>query len=219
MPNPPPKDTAYPFLTAALVVLSLVAFFVWQLGFGVDEAVAEAGFPPKDWAAGAPHRREHFALATFMHGGVFHVLANMSVLWLFGARLERLLGPWKFALLYLLAAYAGLRAHVLFAPKSLLPMVGAGSAISGVLGAWLMLHRRRGLDFLLPGRAPHWLAPVPVWTAAPLWLGLQALSHRVSTAHHGGIGAFAELVAGLVAGVGASFILKPGNRRGPPIAE
>jgi hypothetical protein len=213
MPLPAQRPAPYPFLTAAVVVISLVAFFIWQLGFGVYESVAEAGFPPKDWASKAPHRREHFALSTFMHGGVFHVLLNMSGLWIFGTRLERLLGPLKFAVIYIVAAYVGLRAHVLFDPKSTVPMVGAGGAVSGVLGAWCMLHRGRGIGALFPDRLPAPLAHTPVWIAAFVWLGLQALSHTVSTAHRGGSAAYGELIAGLLTGVATTGFLKPARHR------
>jgi membrane associated rhomboid family serine protease len=209
----------YPFLTAALVVLSLVAFFIWQLGFGVDESVQEAGFPPSDWAGLAPHRREHYVLSTFMHGGIFHVLANMGVLWVFGSRLERLMGPFKFALIYIAAGYAGLRVHVRLDTQSIVPMVGAGGAISGVLGAWLALHRRARLDSLLRDRLPAPLADLPLWTTALLWIALQALSHAICTAHYGTVPAYAELLAGLGTGAAATLVLKPTPRRGMPATE
>ncbi len=213
MPRSPAKPGPhFPFITGALVVLSLVAFFIWQFGFGVDESVADAGFPPRDWASQAPHRSEHFALSTFMHGGIFHVLANMTVLWVVGSRLERLLGPIKFAVIYILAAYIGLVAHIVLNARSALPMVGAGGAISGIVGAWVMLHRRLGLDSLAPTRLPSALAVVPVWTVAFLWLGIQALSHAISTAHYGGLPAYAELIAGLGAGAASTCVIKPARR-------
>ena len=203
------KDHAlFPFLTAAVVVLSLVAFFLWQLGFGVDESVAEAGCAPKDWASLSEHRREHYALATFMHGGIFQVLANMSVLWIFGSRLERLMGPFKYALIYVFACYIGLRAHVRINTQSIVPMVGAGGAISGVLATWLWLHRRSKLGSLAPDRLPAPLAGLPLWIVAPLWIALQALSHALCTSHAGGWPAYAELFAGLAAGVGVTYLIK-----------
>ena len=217
MPLPPTRPAPlYPFLTAAVVVLSLVAFFIWQLGFGVDESVQEAGFLPKDWASLSPHRREHYVLSTFMHGGIFHVLANMGVLWFFGTRLERLLGPFKFALIYIIAGYIGLRVHVRISTQSIAPMVGAAGAISGVLGAWLMLHRHEDLDSLWPDRLPEPLASWPLWLTAFVWIGLQALSHAISTAHSGGFAAYAELIAGLGAGAAATYFIKPERRRGMP---
>jgi membrane associated rhomboid family serine protease len=213
MPLPEKRPAPSPFLTAAVVVISLITFFIWQLGFGVDESIAAASFAPRDWTARAPHRYEHYALSTFMHGGLFHVLVNMAVLWLFGSQLERVLGRGRLALIYLVACYLGLRAHVLFDAKSALPMVGAGGAISGVLGAWLAIHRRQGLEALLPDRLPEPIVRAPVWVLVPLWLGLQALSHAASTAHRGGAPAYAELTAGFLAGVAIGWVVKPNRRK------
>lgn len=212
MPRPPRKAHPYPFLTATVVALSLVAFFIWQLGFGIDESVAGAGFPPRDWSGGAPHRLEHYALSTFMHGGIFHVLANMAVLWTVGSQLERLLGPLKFAVIYIVTAYVGLRAHVIVDSRSALPMVGAGGAICGLVGAWIMFNRTRGLDSLLPRRLPEAPVMIPVWTVALLWGAIQALSHALSTAHSGGFPAYAELIAGLATGAALTWIVKPARR-------
>src|SRR5213595_79821 len=78
----------------------------------------------------------------FMHGGWFHLIGNMLFLWVFGNNIEDVMGHGKFLIFYLLCGTAAAAAQVFVSPHSVVPMVGASGAISGVLGAYLHHHRR-----------------------------------------------------------------------------
>jgi membrane associated rhomboid family serine protease len=75
----------------------------------------------------------------FMHGGYLH-LGGMLYLWIFGDNIEDSTGHFRYAVFYLLCGVAAALAQAFVDPPSELPMVGASSAISGVLGAYILLH-------------------------------------------------------------------------------
>jgi membrane associated rhomboid family serine protease len=79
--------------------------------------------------------------AAFLHGGIVHLFLNMLMLWWFGSPLEALLGPGRFVGLYLVSALAGSAGALVLSPQAL--TVGASGAVFGILGAGLLLERRR----------------------------------------------------------------------------
>jgi membrane associated rhomboid family serine protease len=87
----------------------------------------------------------------FMHGSWLHLLGNMLFLWIFGNNVEDRLGSIKFILFYLLCGVGASLVHVLFNLNSLTPVIGASGAVSGVMGAYLLLFpnaRIRTLVFI-----------------------------------------------------------------------
>jgi membrane associated rhomboid family serine protease len=76
----------------------------------------------------------------FMHGGLFHIAGNMLYLWIFGNNIEDRLGHTRFLVFYLLSGAVAAYAHALSSPSSEIPMVGASGAVSGILGAYLLLY-------------------------------------------------------------------------------
>src|SRR3546814_7189725 len=78
----------------------------------------------------------------FLHGGWMHLIGNMLFLWIFGDNVEDAMGHGRYLLFYLLCGVAGSLAHAAVNPDSVQPVVGASGAISGVMGAYLMLHPR-----------------------------------------------------------------------------
>ncbi|MDQ1397399.1 MAG: hypothetical protein QOG64_2658 [Acidimicrobiaceae bacterium] len=83
--------------------------------------------------------------AAFLHGSILHIAFNMGALYIFGSQVERALGAARFLALYLLAAVGGSVGSLLFAPRNV-QSVGASGAIFGLLGAYLVIARRRGMD-------------------------------------------------------------------------
>jgi membrane associated rhomboid family serine protease len=86
-----------------------------------------------------------------MHGSILHLLGNMLFLWIFGNNIEDYLGKLKFIIFYLLAGIGASLAHVLFNWNSITPVIGASGAISGIMGAYLILYPKakvRTLVFL-----------------------------------------------------------------------
>lgn len=87
----------------------------------------------------------------FMHGSLWHLLGNMLFLWIFGNNIEDYLGRFKFILFYLVCGLGASLTHILFHFNSLIPVIGASGAVSGVMGAYLVLYpqaRVRSLVFI-----------------------------------------------------------------------
>ena len=90
-------------------------------------------------------------ISIFMHGSLWHLLGNMLFLWIFGNNIEDFLGRFKFLIFYLASGIGASLVHVGFNWNSLIPVVGASGAISGIMGAYLILFPRarvRTLVFL-----------------------------------------------------------------------
>src|SRR5438093_10106716 len=83
----------------------------------------------------------------FLHASLMHLGGNMLYLWIFGNNIEDVMGHGRFVLFYLLCGVAAVFGHAITAPDSTVPMIGASGAISGVLGAYLLLF---------PRRSPRW---------------------------------------------------------------
>lgn len=136
----------------------------------------------------------------FMHGGIMHLLGNMWFLWIFGDNIENDFGRLRYLVFYLLCGILASLAHVLpnmSGPASLIPSLGASGAISGVMGAYLVLHSRRRVRILLL----RMVTDVPGFVAVGLWLLFQIFSSMTALGGAGGGVAYGAHIGGLVAGV------------------
>src|SRR4051794_19902485 len=112
----------------------------------------------------------------FLHGGWSHIIGNCLFFWVFGNNVEDSMGRLRFLFFYLLCGLAGAAAQVLTNPASPVPMVGASGAISGVLGAYLLLYPRVRVRVLVG----WFLLSLPAYLVLLSWIGLQILSARLS---------------------------------------
>jgi membrane associated rhomboid family serine protease len=137
----------------------------------------------------------------FMHGGWFHLIGNMWFLWLFGRNVEDVMGPARYAAFYLLAGLAAAAAQVLADPGSALPMVGASGAISGVMGAYVVLFPKVRVHVLIFLGIFVTTVTLPAYMMLGYWFLLQVLGGSVNAlqATGGGV-AFAAHVGGFLAG-------------------
>jgi membrane associated rhomboid family serine protease len=134
----------------------------------------------------------------FMHGSWLHLLSNVWFLWLFGNNVEDSLGHLRYLVFYLLSGLAATAAHVYAEPGSLVPMVGASGAVSGLMGGYLVLYPRIRIQTLFLIIFIVRIVPVPAWVVLIFWFALQLLSGFATT----GVGvAFWAHVGGFVAGV------------------
>ena len=151
--------------------------------------------------------------AIFVHGGWLHLLGNMLFLWVFGNNVEDRFGRLRFLLFYLGVGVIATYAFALTGPNSEQPLVGASGAISGVLGAYLLLFPRAkvislvSFFFFLPVRLPAWLV-------LGLYFVLQAFYAAGAGLTGGGTVAYLVHVVGFVLGVGV--VLALGRRLRPP---
>ncbi|WP_439814900.1 rhomboid family intramembrane serine protease [Zavarzinia sp. CC-PAN008] len=145
----------------------------------------------------------------FVHGSTAHLLGNMLFLWIFGNNVEDTIGRLRFVVFYLTCGVLAAVAEMVAEPASPVPLVGASGAISGVLGAYFLLHPRARIWMLLafiPLRVPAW-AMIGLWFVMQLWDGLTgaAEAERVAWLAH---------VGGFVAGLALIKPFMP-RRRGP----
>lgn len=113
--------------------------------------------------------------AMFMHGGIAHLLGNMWFLWIFGDNIEEDLGRTRYVVFYLVCGLLASLAHVFLnatGPAAQIPSLGASGAISGVMGAYLVLHPHRRVTVLLL----RILTNVPGYVAVGLWFVFQVVS-------------------------------------------
>ena len=137
----------------------------------------------------------------FLHGGWMHLLGNMWFLWLFGNNIEDSMGRLRFLVFYLLCGVAAALAQVIVNPASPIPMVGASGAISGVMGAYLILYPRVRVYAIVPlGIIPISIA-LPAWTMLLYWFGMQFLGGVFGSATEQGGVAFWAHAGGFVAGL------------------
>jgi membrane associated rhomboid family serine protease len=155
----------------------------------------------------------------FLHGGWLHLLGNALFFWVFGRNVEDALGRGRFLLFYLACGLVAAAAQVLSDPASAVPMVGASGAISGVMGAYLMLHPSARIRMLFIFIIFFKVFRVPAWLVLLYWFGVQVLEAlpQLSGAEHAvssGVAVMAH-VAGFVAGIAFARPLALRPARGP----
>jgi membrane associated rhomboid family serine protease len=150
----------------------------------------------------------------FLHGSWMHLLGNMWFLWLFGNNIEDSMSRPRFVAFYLLCGLAAALAQVMADPSSTVPMVGASGAISGVMGAYLLLFPRVRVFTLVPLGFFVTSIALPAWLMLVYWAALQFLGGITSAIGEpagGGIAFWAHL-GGFVAGVALVKLLERPER-------
>jgi membrane associated rhomboid family serine protease len=137
----------------------------------------------------------------FLHGGVMHLGGNMLYLWIFGDNIEEAMGRVRYVIFYLLAGLGASLTHVITNPHSDVPAIGASGAISGVLGAYLLLYPRAQVMTLVVLGFFIRLLYIPAGIVLGLWFVVQLLSGGLTAGQPGGGVAFWAHVGGFVAGM------------------
>jgi membrane associated rhomboid family serine protease len=136
----------------------------------------------------------------FLHGGWLHLIGNMLYLWIFGDNIEDRMGHLRFLVFYLACGVAAVFAQAVPAPESVVPMVGASGAISGVLGAYLLLFPRARVLVLVPLGFVLQVIRLPAVWVLGLWFLVQLLSSLMAPEGEGGV-AFRAHLGGFLAGL------------------
>lgn len=129
-----------------------------------------------------------------------HLIGNMLYLWIFGDNVEDSMGHGRFIVFYLLCGVAAVLAQALPDPESTIPMVGASGAISGVLGAYLLLYPHARVLVLIPLGFYLHTTRLPAGLVLALWFGLQLLNNALTAGTEGGV-AFRAHIGGFIAGM------------------
>ena len=188
-----------------LTILACMAVYLWQISLPLQSkqtAITLLGFMPallfghgtiegQPWVSPAGS----IFTAMFLHGGFFHLAGNMLYLWIFGDNVEDRVGRGRFAAFYLICGAIAALTQALPDTRSTVPMIGASGAVSGVLGAYVVLYPRANVLVLLPS----FVARVPVLVVLALWFAGQLLSSWLAETGAGGV-AFMAHVGGFVGG-------------------
>ena len=188
-----------------LIILANALVFLYE--FLLPEAALNAfmltwGLIPYQLSALQPGAIVRVFTSMFVHGGFLHLLGNMLYLWIFGDNIESAMGSFRFTLFYLLCGVGAAVGQVLVDARSMVPMVGASGAISGVLGAYLLLYPRAEVETLLLLGYFVRLVRLPALVVLGFWIVLQLMSGVLSlgAASTGGVAFFAH-IGGFAVGV------------------
>ncbi|HEY9442285.1 MAG TPA: rhomboid family intramembrane serine protease [Gemmatimonadales bacterium] len=209
-----------PAITVVLIGLNVAAWILVQ-GMGAEptlsQSVCELGLIPGELLGripegytlpmsremscviGPPHWYTPLS-SMFLHGGWLHLIGNMWFLWLFGNNVEDSMGHGRYLVFYLLCGLAAASAQTLVNPNSAIPMVGASGAISGVMGAYIVLYPRVRIHMLIFLGFFITRAVVPAYVMLGYWLLLQIVGGLPALAEESGGVAFWAHAGGFLAG-------------------
>jgi membrane associated rhomboid family serine protease len=217
------ETTRTPFVTFTLIALNVLMWlFVQGAGatFPLAESVCNLGLIPGE-LTGLVRPGTQFPLgdglacvidpgmqplnvftSMFLHGSWMHLIGNMWFLWLFGNNIEDSMTRPRFLAFYLLCGIAAAMAQVVVEPDSGIPMVGASGAISGVMGAYLILYPRVRVFTFVPLGFMFTNIALPAWVMLIYWMVLQLAGGvtGIFSEASGGV-AFWAHIGGFAAGV------------------
>ena len=201
-----------PVVNYTLIAINVLVFF-YQLTLS-DRAlygfIVRWGAVPAEISSGL----DLFALVTsmFLHGGWLHIAGNMLFLWVFGDNVEDTMGHVRYLLFYLLCGLAAGLSQVVIDADSTIPLVGASGAISGVLGAYIVLFPHGKIRTLVFLGFFVTVVLIPAWVQIGLWIVLQFFngfaSLGVRTEETGGGVAYWAHIGGFVAGALLVWLFK-----------
>lgn len=191
-----------PYVVYTLIFVN-VAIFLSYVGLFTDQRALGSFF--FDWALIPDRISSGQGLPTlissmFLHGGIMHLLGNMLFLWIFGDNLEDRMGHVPFLLFYLASGIGAGLLHVLAAPYSGVPTVGASGAIAGVMGGYLLLFPKARVDVLLILIVFFRVFPVPAWIMLLIWLAMQFIGGVGADPDTGGVAYWAH-AGGFIVGM------------------
>ena len=194
-----------PYVTILLVVINVLAFLLELSAEGagqLEEFVKHWAVIPADYTRGAGIGGPvplTLLSAMFLHAGWAHIFGNMLYLWIFGDNVESAFGHVRFLAFYLIAGALASFAHILTAPGSTVPSLGASGAIAGVLAAYLVMFPRKSVHVLMGMRR----AEVPAIVVIGLWAVFQFLigAGSLLSPREGGGVAYLAHVGGFIAGL------------------
>ncbi|MBI5410347.1 MAG: rhomboid family intramembrane serine protease [Nitrospirae bacterium] len=151
----------------------------------------------------------------FMHGGFLHLGGNMLYLWIFGNNIEDKLGRWRFIIFYLFCGIAAAYAHALSNPASRIPMIGASGAVSGILGAYMLLFPHARIHTLIFLGFFVQVVRLPAIFVIGFWIVLQFINGMISKGlmGNGGVAWFAHIGGFIIGLLFIKLFLKTKRRR------
>lgn len=198
---------SFPWVTIAILAAN-IGVYVWQLFSPLSDLAIVSRYGAVPYALisfDTVQPISPFATvftSMFMHGGLFHLMGNMLYLWIFGDNVEDAIGHFRFLAFYLFSGILAVYVHALSDPASLVPLVGASGAVSGILGAYLVLFPRTRV-YTLVFFGLFWVIQIPAIIVIGMWAVVQFMNGMVSTVidHQGGGVAWFAHIGGFLFGL------------------
>lgn len=212
----PLKVIRFQLVTVTIIAIN-VAMYLTTGAFSTDQTLAAIasgwGMVPGELLGQLPPVigydpiPEPLTLVTyqFLHAGWWHLISNMLFLWVFADNIEDAFGVPAFIMLYLLCGIAAGLAHVALAPHSAAPLIGASGAVSGILGAYIVLFPRARVWILLFMRLP--LRIGAVWVLGG-WFLLQVFSYVMDRGNDEVSVAWGAHIGGFLAGLAITYAIR-----------
>ena len=199
-----------PYVNYTFMALCIAAF-LWQItqpqdiqhaivyALGAIPAVLFGGMALDPELVWVPTTVTMFS-SMFLHGGWMHLIGNMLYLWVFGNNIEAAMGHVRFILFYALCGVAAVLAQALPDTSSQIPMIGASGAISGVLGAYMLLFPMARVTVIIPIFIMIQRVKIPAILVLGVWFLMQLYSSLTTSSEGGGV-AFGAHIGGFIAGM------------------
>jgi hypothetical protein len=202
------RSKHFPAVNVLIIGLNIIVF-LWELiqGPHLEEALFLFGVVPIRYSD--PALSTHFTTfqqflpfltSMFLHGGFLHILGNMWFLYIFGDNIEDRLGHIRYLIFYIFCGVAAGLVHLFTNWNSKIPTIGASGAISGVMGAYLLLYPRARILTLIPIFFFFQFVELPAFIFLGFWLFLQLFSASLTPSNVGGI-AFWAHIGGFISGL------------------
>ena len=212
----------FPFITIALIVINCILFIIeLTQGKYLITFIESFGCIPYEITMGTDVEpfiffpvRLTIITSMFLHGGWMHLVGNMLYLWIFGNNIEDRLGHFRFIIFYLFIGVIASLTQIMVNPFSTIPQIGASGAVSGILGAYILLFPKTKVLTLIPLFYIIRIISLPAFVVLGFWIVLQIINGFVSLSYtaQGGVAFFAH-IGGFIAGL---LFIKPfliGRRR------
>ena len=202
------RSKHFPAVNFLIIGLNIIVF-LWELiqGPHLGEAFFFFGLVPIRYSD--PELSAHFTTfqqslpfltSMFLHGGFLHILGNMWFLYIFGDNIEDRVGHIRYLIFYIFCGVAAGLVHLLTNWNSKIPTIGASGAISGVMGAYLLLYPRARILTLIPIFFFFQFIELPAFIFLGYWLLLQLFSASLTPSNVGGV-AFWAHIGGFISGL------------------
>jgi len=202
------RSKNFPIINFLIIGLNILVF-LWELtqGTHLKEAFFLFGIVPQRYSD--PGLSAHFTTfqqwtpfitSMFLHGGFLHIIGNMWFLYIFGDNIEDRIGHIRYLVFYIFCGVASGLIHLFTNWHSQMPTIGASGAISGVMGAYLLLYPRAKILTLIPIFFFLQFFEIPAFIFLGYWLLLQLFSASLTPSHVGGVAWWAH-IGGFVSGL------------------
>jgi membrane associated rhomboid family serine protease len=203
-----------PIVTWTLIAACIAVFF-WQLSVpedGGEAVIRSLGFTPRIFFVRGfgedADIRPWITLITsmFLHGSLLHLGGNMLYLWIFGNNVEDAFGHGRYLIFYCACGIAAALSQAISDPLGVFPMVGASGAISGVLGAYVLIFPRHRVTVIIPLGVLLYPTKISSIYVVGFWFVLQLVSAAMADPNTPGVAWLAH-VGGFVAGAALTPLL------------